>query len=383
MARRGSTPSARARHAQRLLRDFLHQVVEASEEDLSCCDRLLSGTGSPEGAVEASVGTIYLQTDGTVGSVLYVKESGTGNTGWVATVNLDADVAALEAADIALDSRLDQAELDIGDLEASDLLLDSRLDAVEANDWVTTARIGADQVTNAKLADMAASTLKGNNTGGAANPIDLTVAQTKTLLAIGASDVSGLAAVATSGSASDLGTGTLPLARVTDATATVRGLVPNPPNDTTKFLRGDATFAVPQRYGIFEFGGGAGLGTGATILYLMPGSYDQATTLTNNNSRRVLVPFNCEIYGAYAVGNPGTGGGTITFSVIKGTPGVGNDASGQTFTVTNNNGSTSEDWTSSPISVNALQWLVVSFVKSGTISSQITSFALALLYRTV
>jgi len=45
---------------------------------------LRSGTGSPEGAVVASVGSLYLRTDGGAGTTLYVKESGTGNTGWSA-----------------------------------------------------------------------------------------------------------------------------------------------------------------------------------------------------------------------------------------------------------------------------------------------------------
>lgn len=42
------------------------------------------GTGAPESQIEAPVGSLYLRTDGSSGQVLYVKESGIGNTGWVA-----------------------------------------------------------------------------------------------------------------------------------------------------------------------------------------------------------------------------------------------------------------------------------------------------------
>jgi len=42
------------------------------------------GTGSPEGGVTASVGSLYLRSNGGANTTLYVKESGTGNTGWVA-----------------------------------------------------------------------------------------------------------------------------------------------------------------------------------------------------------------------------------------------------------------------------------------------------------
>jgi hypothetical protein len=41
------------------------------------------GTGTPEGAVTAPVGSMFLRTNGGAGTTLYIKESGTGNTGWV------------------------------------------------------------------------------------------------------------------------------------------------------------------------------------------------------------------------------------------------------------------------------------------------------------
>lgn len=53
--------------------------------DLQLGPRLiLSGTGSPEGVKTAPVGSLYTATDGGPGTTLWVKESGTGNTGWAA-----------------------------------------------------------------------------------------------------------------------------------------------------------------------------------------------------------------------------------------------------------------------------------------------------------
>jgi hypothetical protein len=43
---------------------------------------LYFGTGSPESVVTANVGSLYLRTDGGASTTLYVKETGTSNTGW-------------------------------------------------------------------------------------------------------------------------------------------------------------------------------------------------------------------------------------------------------------------------------------------------------------
>ena len=47
--------------------------------------QILSSTGSPNGAITASPGSLYLNTSGGAGTTLYIKESGVGTaTGWVA-----------------------------------------------------------------------------------------------------------------------------------------------------------------------------------------------------------------------------------------------------------------------------------------------------------
>lgn len=45
---------------------------------------ITAGTGSPQGVVAAPAGSIYLNTSGGANATIWVKESGTGNTGWVA-----------------------------------------------------------------------------------------------------------------------------------------------------------------------------------------------------------------------------------------------------------------------------------------------------------
>jgi len=45
---------------------------------------IYSGSGTPESSQTAVVGSLYMRSDGGASTSLYVKESGSGNTGWVA-----------------------------------------------------------------------------------------------------------------------------------------------------------------------------------------------------------------------------------------------------------------------------------------------------------
>jgi hypothetical protein len=45
---------------------------------------IYSGTGSPLNVLVAPVGSLYRRTDGGANTTLYVKESGTDASGWVA-----------------------------------------------------------------------------------------------------------------------------------------------------------------------------------------------------------------------------------------------------------------------------------------------------------
>lgn len=59
-----------------------HVAVKFCYSGTTVCD--FAGSGSPEGAVTASVGSTYRRTDGGANTSFYVKESGAGNTGWIA-----------------------------------------------------------------------------------------------------------------------------------------------------------------------------------------------------------------------------------------------------------------------------------------------------------
>jgi hypothetical protein len=45
---------------------------------------VIPGEGTPESAVRAPVGALFIRRDGAPGTLLYQKQSGSGDTGWVA-----------------------------------------------------------------------------------------------------------------------------------------------------------------------------------------------------------------------------------------------------------------------------------------------------------
>jgi hypothetical protein len=63
----------------KLVLDFVNGIIK-----LWNFSGIYTGTGTPESSQTADVGSIFLRRDGGASTTLYVKESGTGNTGWVA-----------------------------------------------------------------------------------------------------------------------------------------------------------------------------------------------------------------------------------------------------------------------------------------------------------
>lgn len=142
----------------------------------------LSQLNAVSGAVEGDTG--FVLDDGSpANNGVYRRGAST----WSKTAELPeafsdavsalAAVAVEEAARIAADAALDDA------IDA----LDVRIDALEAPGNVGTADIADDAVTNAKLSEMAESRIKGRTAGaGTGNPQDLTPAQARTVLELGA-----------------------------------------------------------------------------------------------------------------------------------------------------------------------------------------------------
>jgi polygalacturonase len=57
-------------------------VFYADQNQPNSIDAIRYGTGDPNSVISAPVGTLFRRTNGGTGTTVYIKESGTGNTGW-------------------------------------------------------------------------------------------------------------------------------------------------------------------------------------------------------------------------------------------------------------------------------------------------------------
>jgi len=73
----------KADRANKLL-SFDSNGLPAAVTSATALALIYSGTGSPNTVLTAPVGSLFLRTDGGTNTTLYVKESTSGNTGWVA-----------------------------------------------------------------------------------------------------------------------------------------------------------------------------------------------------------------------------------------------------------------------------------------------------------
>ena len=64
--------------------DLQIQQLQALYFGSSAAISISKGVGTPEGVVTGPVGSLYMDSTGGAGTTLYVKETGVGNTGWVA-----------------------------------------------------------------------------------------------------------------------------------------------------------------------------------------------------------------------------------------------------------------------------------------------------------
>ena len=93
----------------------------------------VTGNGTPESAVVGTVGSIYQRINGGALTALYVKGTGTGNTGWLLVTTTAANGAANTALRMnAAGTALEWAKLVTGNLAAAAGILGTQLSATAA-----------------------------------------------------------------------------------------------------------------------------------------------------------------------------------------------------------------------------------------------------------
>jgi hypothetical protein len=109
-----------------------------------------------------------LWLDTSTGAIGTLKKRNPANDGWDTLINLDASASAEQVQDIVGAMLTDSSTIDFGYNDGA---------------GTETASVIDDSISNAKLANMAQSTIKGRASGaGTGDPTDLTDAQVRTIL---------------------------------------------------------------------------------------------------------------------------------------------------------------------------------------------------------
>jgi hypothetical protein len=167
----------------------------------------LSGdvTGSGTGAITATLATVNANV-GSFGDASHVS---------AVTVNAKGLITAAASTSIQIaESQVTGLVSDLAAKQATGNYITALTgDVTASGPGSAAATIAANAVSNAKAAQMATNTIKGNNTGGTANAADLTVAQVNAILPV--------------------------------FTSTLNGLAPLSGGGTSNFLRADGSWAAP------------------------------------------------------------------------------------------------------------------------------------------
>jgi hypothetical protein len=240
--------------------------------------RTTAGTGDPEDVAVATLKTdlVLVKADVGLGSVV--------NADTTTTANITDSLNKRFVTDANLTTIGNQSGINTGD---QTITLTSDVTGSGTGSFATT--IANDVVTNAKLSNMPSHTVKGNNTAGTADPIDLTQAQLTAEINSFTSVLSGAVPASGGGTTNFLradGTWNPPSAASGYATVEDEG-TPLTQRTNINFVGAGVTASDSGGKTIVTIPGGAGSGaTGTTTVNfgVFPGSSDTSVTITGQAS---------------------------------------------------------------------------------------------------
>ena len=272
---------------------------------------LVTGAGAPEGVHAGPVGSVYLREDGGTGTSLYIKESGSGNTGWVAVAPSAGGGAPAAHAPTHKTGGSDPIKLDELGSPTDTLALNVSTSAhglMQKYPGGTTTYLRADGVFATVPAPAVAPHATTHQAGGS-DPVKLDALAAPT-------DVSTL-----------------------NASTSTHGLLRKLSNVATQYLDGTGAWTVPPVGGTWTVGAGAIILNRYTVigktvhwsLYVswFSGSNTIAGTVTGLNVFLPAITFTTPIYQRVAYGIDAgvlaemlcqpTGGSAVQFFKMNGT----------------------------------------------------------------